>query len=43
MAKDSSTPKRKTKHLHLLPYLDFPLSPHPATRRWYFALFESLE
>lgn len=27
--------KRRTKHAHLLPYPDFPLSAHPATRRWY--------
>ncbi|MEX0776403.1 MAG: hypothetical protein WD042_11930 [Phycisphaeraceae bacterium] len=27
--------RRKTKHTHLLPYPDFPLSPHVPTGRWY--------
>jgi integrase len=27
--------KRKTAHTHLLPYPDFPLSPHVPTGRWY--------
>ena len=33
--KDSTTTKRKTKHAKLLPYVDFPLSPHVPIGRWY--------
>ena len=35
MVKHSNALRRRTKHTHLLPYPDFPLSPHVATRRWY--------
>ncbi len=31
----TTAPARKTKRLDLLPYPDFPLSPHPASKRWY--------
>src|SRR5437762_2373172 len=30
-----SSVQRQTRHADLLPYPDFPLSPHPATNRWY--------